>query len=283
MPVFRNNAQAILTPEDVGTLLIEPLIAQSIAAQAATVVTTDAASFRIPKLVNDGGASWVAEGQPIPLSAPTFAETVVVPTKVAKLVPVSSEAAADTTPAAAQVVGDAVSRALADAVDEAFVGPPSANPNAPGGLGSLGGSAATLYAGAEFGNLDVFAEAAAAVEQTGTEVTAWIASPADALALAKLKSATGSAVPLLAPTPGQASRRTVEGVPILVSRFVPSGVIYGVPSSRVFVVIRQDAEIVTDSSYYFDSDQLAVRGTLRVGFGLPQPGAVVRILRTDEP
>ena len=39
----------------------------------------------------------------------------------------------------------------------------------------------------------------------------------------------------------------------------------------------QDATFDVDSSMFFTSMRLAVRASLRVGFGWPQPAAVVRI------
>lgn len=282
MSVFRQDARAILSPEDVGTLLIEPVLAQSIAAQLCTIVRTEAASFRIPRLTDDGDAVWVAEGAEIPMSDPEFAEAVVIPTKVARISTVSREAANDTTPAAAEVIGDAISRSLADAVDRAFVGPVQPAP-APSGLAALTGTS-DVYAGAgALTSLDAFAEGAALAEQVGAALDAWLVSPQDALDLARVKVATGSAQPLLAPTPGQSSRRTVEGLPLLVSRHVPVGTIYGIPQSRAFYVIREDAEVITDSSVLFTSDSLAIRGVLRVGFGLPQPEAIIRVLRRAAP
>jgi len=271
--VLRSTATAILTPEDVGALLIEPLLSASVAATVCTTVQTTAATFRIPKVTDDGGADWVAEADPIPETAPTFAEVVVRPEKVAKLVPVSLEAAEDTTPEAAQVIGQRIAEALAEAVDEAFCGSLSAP--APAGLGSI--SPTTINAGSSWSNLDVFAAGASAAEQTGATLSSWLISPDDALALAQLKSATGSLLPLLAAQPGQAARRVVEGLPLIVSRFVPRGVIYGIPQARTFLVVRSDAEVVTDSSFYFNRAQLAVRGIARVGFGFPSPQSIVKL------
>jgi hypothetical protein len=55
------------------------------------------------------------------------------------------------------------------------------------------------------------------------------------------------------------------------------GVRVVVPQSKVFVVLRKDADLVVDPSRYFESDRLGIRSTLRVGFGYPHEAAIIRI------
>jgi hypothetical protein len=57
--------------------------------------------------------------------------------------------------------------------------------------------------------------------------------------------------------------------------------VWGIPKARVFVVVRQDAEVAVDRSAFFTSDRIAVRVVLRVGFGFPHEAAVINILPTD--
>jgi hypothetical protein len=45
-------------------------------------------------------------------------------------------------------------------------------------------------------------------------------------------------------------------------------------------VVRQDAQVESDRSVFFTSDRVAVRATLRVGFGFPSPAAIVKIATT---
>jgi len=56
--------------------------------------------------------------------------------------------------------------------------------------------------------------------------------------------------------------------------------VWGVPAAHSLVVIRSDAAVVTDSSVYFSSDQMAVRATIRVGVGFTYPAAVVKVATT---
>ena len=53
---------ALLRPEEVGPLVVQPVTAESVAMQVATVVTTGSASYRIPMITADSTAGWFAEG-----------------------------------------------------------------------------------------------------------------------------------------------------------------------------------------------------------------------------
>jgi Phage capsid family len=58
---------------------------------------------------------------------------------------------------------------------------------------------------------------------------------------------------------------------------IADGIVWGIPKPHSIVVIRQNASVVTDTSVYFTSDGVAVRATLRVGFGFTYPAAVVKV------
>ncbi|GAA4685121.1 hypothetical protein GCM10025780_34330 [Frondihabitans cladoniiphilus] len=54
-------------------------------------------------------------------------------------------------------------------------------------------------------------------------------------------------------------------MPYIVSPHVLSGTVWGIPKSRAFRVLREDVSV--DESVFFTSDQVAIRGVARVGFG----------------
>lgn len=274
------TGRPVLRPQDVDELLVRPVLSESVAAQVARVVHTESKEFRLPIVVKDPAAAWVAEGAEIPVDDATLVEAIVTPSKVAGLTIITRELAEDSSPEAASVVGQGLARDIARKIDAAFFGAMAA-PAQPGLAALVGVS--KVAAGAAFSSLDPFADAAAAVEGEGASVGAWIANPADALALAKVKQTSGSGVPLLAADPTQPARRILEGRPLLVSSAVQAGVIWGLPADRVVLVLRADSRIDVDESVYFQSDRLAVRGTCRVGFGYPHPAAVARIAVTGAP
>lgn len=273
------NSSAILRPEQVADLVVRPALAQAIATQAATLRSTSSHSLRIPIVTSDPTTGWVEEEAEIPLSSLGLDELVVTPSKVAGIVPVSREAADDTSPAAAEAIGAGLARDIARKLDTAFCGN-VANP-APKGLAALADAAVSLVSRtAKFtnsDNLDDFAQAASLVEVAGGSVSAWLANPVDALALATMKAGSTSSAPLLSADPAQAARRTIEGRPLLISPAVAAGTIYGVDKTAAFVVLRENTRVEVDRSVFFTSDRFAVRAVMRVGFGFTDPKRVARI------
>ncbi len=220
----------------------------------------------------DPTAAWVVEGADIPITDPTLTEVTVTPRKVAGLVVVSRELAMDSTPDAANVVGAGLARDIAARVDAAFFG--ALAPPAPSGLGAVSGIQTAVGA---FTNLDPFAAAISKAETVGARVTSFVTHPTTALALSQIKAATGSNSPLLGQDATQAGERRILGVPLLVSPAVAVGTVWAYDATRVWTVLRQDVTLDVDSSRYFESDRVAIRGTLRVGFGFAHPQSIVKV------
>lgn len=278
MAMTTGTGAAILSPEQVAELLVKPVFEQAVCTQVANVVSTGSTSFRIPVVNADPTASWTAEGAEITPSDAVLAEITVTPAKLAGLTIISRELANDTSPAAADVVGEGLARDLARKLDQAFWAG-MASP-APAGLATLAGVTA-VAAPAAWGNVDPFVTAIYAAEDVDATLTAFVTSPADAEQLSQLKEATGSNRPLLSAggDPTQPARRQLAGVPLLVSRYVAEGDVWGIPRDRVHVVVREDSEVLTDGSVFFTSDRVAVRAIMRAGFAFPHPAAVVKITR----
>lgn len=268
---------AILTPDQVHALLVLPLQNEAVATQVSSVVPVGTHGLRLPYIVEDPSAGWVAEGEEIPLSESETDEIDVTPSKLAGLVVVSNELANDSSPAALKVVGDGLVRDMRGKLDAAFFGNLAAP--APKGLASLT-TPATVAAGASWTNTDPFDEAIAAAEGLGVQINHFVTNPTVALALAKVKKATGSNEPLLGNDPTMPTRRTIRGVPLLVSPHVAAKTVWGIPQSRTFIALRNDTQITADSSAFFTSDRTAIRATMRIGFGFPQPEALVKITIT---
>lgn len=277
MSMNTTNGAAIVAPEQVGDLIIRPVLTASVAAQTFQVVQTASHDYRVPVVAADASAAWVAEGAEIVPSDVTLDEITVSPPKVAGLTIISNELANDSDPSAQQTVGDSLARDIARKVDAATFG--SLASPAPAGLGSLAG-VSTVAAGTGYTSLDPFVEAIAKAEEVGAVITSFVTTPAVALALAKIKQQTGSVVPLLGADPTSPSRRTIAGVPLYVSPAVATGVVWAIPSDRVLLVVRTDATVVADSSAYFSSDRVGVRATMRVAPAFPHAQAVVKISTT---
>ena len=268
-----SGATGIL-PDDFGALVVQPALLASVFAQVATTVQTGSHNYRIPIVSADPTAAWVAEGAEISPSDPTLQELVVTPPKVAGLTIISRELADDSNPAAAQVVGDGLARDIARRIDQAaFAG--LASP-APAGLSTLSGIQTYVNASA-FANLDFAAQAISKAETVGATVTAFVCSPAVALLLATIKTATGSNAPVLGTDATAATSRSILGVPLYVSQYVAANTLWAIDSSRAWLVVRDDATVEADSSVFFTSDRVAVKATMRAGFGFVHPASVIKV------
>lgn len=269
----------ILTPEQIATLIIKPLVANSVAGQALTEVTTGSHDYRIPIVAADPSASWVAEGGEIPVTDSDVDEVTVTPKKLAGLSVITKELADDSTPDAQKAVGDGLVRDLTRKLDQAlFSSTPITNGPAVT-LGQLSGIS-TISAGSSFSSIDPFSDAQFAAADAHATIDTWVTSPTTAAALAKLKKATGSLEPLLGNDVTVPGRRTILGSPILASPAAPNNVVWGIPRSYAYLVIRTGSEVETDKSVFFTSDRIAVRAKVRAAFGFPHPAAIVKISTT---
>lgn len=273
MSLNTTSGSSILSPDQVSELVIQPLINESVATTASTVITQLGATLRIPVATADPTAAWVAEGAEISVSDPSLTEVDIKPFKLAGLVAVSSELVDDADPNALSVVGDGLVRDLRRKLDAAYFG--ATTTNGPSGLKSL--SSTAIDAGAAWENLDAFAEALSVAEKHFTTTESFVCNPDTALALAKLKDFDTSNRPLLGPDPSQPGQRTILGVPLLVSPAVDDDTVWSIPRRHSIVALRRAASVIVDGSAYFSSDRVAVRATLRIGFGFTNEPAVGKI------
>lgn len=261
-----------ILPPEFSDLVVVPLEQESIpfnTAVGTSVRLSDGVhDFRVPVLQQDVSAAWVAEGEEIAPSDPTFDEIVVTPSKVAALTIISRETAQDSSPQAQQVVGSSISRSLTAKVNEAFVGTP-ADSEAPTGLAGLTGTNEIEVPG--INNLDPFAEAIAEAETNGGTVSAFITDPSTALAIATLKASSDANSSLLA------DPRVVLGRPVIVSKYAAAGTAWAVDASSIFAVLHNDVEIAFSTDAFFTSDRVAVRGVIRVGFGFTNTDVISKI------
>ncbi|WP_165956237.1 phage major capsid protein [Streptomyces hainanensis] len=264
-----------LLPPEYGQLITEPMTQMSVAMQVATVVTTGANEFHFPRVNSDITAAWTAEGAAIASSDVATDAYVVVPKKLASLTTVTNELVNDSSPAAQEIVGQSIAREMARKLDAAFFGNLSAP--APAGLGSLAGTL-VVDTGATITNADPFIDGQMEIEASGGVLTAWVASPATARAIAKIKEASGSNRPLVTPDVSAPSGRLLLGLPLYTTTAIPDGTVWGISKADVFVVMRQDVEVATSSGgSTFAADSTDIRGVMRVAPGFPRLDSIVKL------
>ena len=265
-------------PEQIGNLIVQPVEQNSVAIQALGATTTAGAidSYRVPIVKADPSAAWVAEGAEITPSDSDLDEDADTFHKLAGLTVISSELANDSAPDVAEQIGLGLARDIARKLDQAFFGSRAASTLAPRGLGDIAGIG-TVTAPAEWRDLDPFSEAISCAGQVGASLACFVANPADALALNRLKVQTGSNLPLLGADPSAPTKQVISGVPLLTSSAVAAGTVWGLPAGRIVIVLRQDATVTRDESVFFTSDRVAIRAILRATVLYPHAAAIQKI------
>jgi len=280
MALYTAGAGPILTPSEVESLVVRPVLDQAVSALVSTVVQIGTNQLRVPVVTADPSANFVAEGAEIPATDGTLTEIVVTPKKLAALSVISSELANDSSPAALQVVGDGITRDVKRQLDASFFkAAPGTTTDGPSGLGSL--TTATASNSGSWANLDSFEAAKANAEALHTMVTSFVAAPATVLALSTLKEygTAGSNKPLLQADVTQPTARTIGGVPLYSSPAVAADTVWALPAQHCLFVVHQGAQLVSDSSVMFTSDRVAIRCVMRVSYAFTQPLAITKITK----
>ena len=277
MAMTTGGSTAILTPSQVESLVVLPLIEESVAAQASQVVHINSHAVKFPRVVTDATAAWTLENTEIVTSDVVTDEITCTPAALKALSTVSNELMADSSPAALSVVGQSMVRDLKRGVDKAWL--TATTTNGPSGLPSLTTSVAS--AGGTFDDFDWAAAAISAAETLHSKLTSWVTSPATALALSTIHEygAAGSNRALLQPDPTKPGVRTIAGLPVLVSPSCAADTIWGIPQQHCIFVIRQPATVVSDGSAGFTKDSTFIRAVLRIGFAFTYPLAVVKVTK----
>lgn len=222
-------------------------------------VEGDAPSVRVIH-VDDADAGFSAEGADITPSDPTLAETVVYTGKIAQLVKVSREQHAQHR--AAELLSTSVQRAVVKAANVAYLAQ-----QAPGG-GATTPPAGLLNQSPTDGGtldstLDALVDAVAHIEGAGGLASHIIIDPYGWAEIAKLKTDSGSNVPLLG-AGTEATERRLLGLPVIVTPAMPTGQMLVLDRSAVVSAVG-DVLVATSDHTYFASDSVALRVTWRFG------------------
>jgi HK97 family phage major capsid protein len=146
------TAADAFAPEDFGQLVNLAVQAKSIAAQSATVFPTNKVKVNFPLWVSDPAVRWYNELDTISTTDGTTGEVESIPSKTAGLYLISNELNDDSTPAIADLAGDALANQIARAADAAYFG----NTTTKGPSGLLWVEYTEVDTGAGLTNLDPF-------------------------------------------------------------------------------------------------------------------------------
>ncbi len=279
MAITLASADALVRPESVGPLLIEPLTKASFAMQVSTNVQTNSESYRLPKLSEHPPVGWQQENVDWDLGDATFDEIDVKFFKAGGAVRLSTEICESSDPQAATIIGQSLASALARTIDKAFWGNTIAL--GPNGIESLT-DVQHVDAGSDWTDLDALVEGISKLQAIGATPTHFVTNASTALALSKLKKFTGdvgSNENLLQASPTTPTVMQVNGVPIVVvpDDTIEPGVVWLSDQSRQYVVMKRNVTIDVSREVFWQADAVGVKVSARVGYGWPSEQSLCRI------
>lgn len=275
MPLTTSNSAPFLTQDQIGDLLVRPVMDTSVASRVCTSVTTTSHTYRVPIITADPSAAWVPEGVEIPFSQTEGDELPITPQSVKGLTSFSVEFEGDATPEVIAQVGDGLTRDIARRVDHAFFAD-SGQANQPAGLADLTGFNPVDSGG--WTDADPFSLAVVNAETHFTQIDSWVCNPATLGQLMSIKEGTTSVRPLLTEVVvANQLQRQIMGAQVLVSPYVPDGVVWGLPRNRCVFVVREDASVTRHDDTLASSGQVLLRGLMRIGWGFTDPAALSKI------
>lgn len=224
----------------------------------------------IPRVLSDGTVSWVAELAEIPSSAPTGDELVLEPKKLANVVSLSNESINDAPVDELDTVGNALTRAIATALDARAFSAAAATATEPAGLRSQ-----ALPAQAGGVTIDNIIRAVGTIAAGGGIATAVYINPGDLTALRLLKDAQGR--PLLQPDLQAGGAEMIAGALIFPVPSLPAGIALVAQADQIAVGIRKDATVDFSAHSRFSADAVQARVVARADFGVNDINGLVAV------
>jgi len=259
-----------LTPEEWATYLLDGLRAASVVlASGATEVRTSRESIHIPRLTDDGGASWYDELEPIGDGNPEGDSLLLRPRKCAALTTISNEVIDDSDPSAIDAIGTAMVRAVALTVDAAFLG--GAGAKDPLGLLRLTG----LPGATGSVDFDGLVTGAGAIRAAGGTPDVVYMSPADLTQLQLAKDANDR--PLIWPDATAAIGNTIAGLRVFPTPALPAGTALIAEAAQIVVAVRRDATVAVSEDAIFAQDGALVRVVMRADIGVADINGLYRL------
>lgn len=212
--------------------------------------------FRVPLVgqTSGGDGYWVGEGQAKPLTSFDFSRTTLEPLKVANIAVASMEVVRDSSPAADVIIRDQLAAALRERLDIDFINPakgavagvsPASILNGVSGIGSSGNDAEAV-------RTDVSAVFGAFIAANNAPTAGvWIMGATTALSLSMMINPLGQPE-----FPGiSMSGGTFQGMPVIISEYVPAGVVALVNASDIYLGDDGgiDLSMSTEASLQMDS------------------------------
>lgn len=272
---------AELLNDQVSSLLVQPLEAQSVVLSSGVRIFDSPGVLRIPKLTGSSAVGFVAEGGEIPSThATSFDEVELMPTERTSIKVIerfSRESVRQSVIGLDAVLKARLVKVVGDALDSALLAGDGAEDSITGIL-----EQADVETG-EFDAADPDSILDGIATLNANEVTPnrIFLSGADYAQMRKIKESTESKRYLLQPDPSREAGTMLFSVPVVVTNKLPTGTAIVADTSNIAVVRDTAPSITVLSERYAEFDELGLRVTCRFDIGLLHPEAVA-VLTTSE-
>ncbi|MEX3517678.1 phage major capsid protein [Corynebacterium camporealensis] len=267
------NAKSLIQ-EQVSTMLVEPLEAQSVVLAAGPQIFNSSEPLRIPTLVDGFSPSIVGENELIPEDEAAFGEMKLMPSdrkSIKSLTRVSNELIRQAKQGVTSVLQTRLVKDVANSLDTMLLKGDGKDGGATGFLKQPNTQTAALDVNDTDSLLDMLALAAS------KEVTPnrWFLSGEDFYTLRKVKDKNGRYIMQAnGGIDGGVGYRLFD-VPVTVTNKLDKGEGALVDMKEVAVVRDIDPQVTVDTSRYLEYDQVAIRVATRYDLGLLHPEGVI--------
>lgn len=274
-----------LTQEQVASILVKPLEAESQFLAAGPRIIDTAGPLRVPKLGGATNPQWHGENDQITEVDPTFDELHLLPStmkSIKTLTRYSNEMARQSVVALDAVLKQRLVKDVADTMDAQLFSASGDGITKPRGLFAYAGTQSLAVDGALTLDHLLDAQGAAMAENVDLGRTKWVFTSADFISLRKVKDTTGQYV--IQPDVARGAGFTLFGVPVLVTNRVPDTT-SATPTGRAalvdfsqIIVARDVAPSVKVLDQTFgDFDQQAIRVVMRLDAAPANAKAVIAL------
>jgi HK97 family phage major capsid protein len=250
---------------------VQPLEAESVFLAAGPKIIDTNGPIRVPRIASGLTVGFVGEGAQIPEASVGMDEVSMLPSTL-KSLKVLSRVTAEVLRSSAVALDSILKTRLvtdtAAALDTALF-TSTGSSNTIRGLLSQSGVATGVLDATE---PDSFLDGIGIARANEVRPNRWFLSPADYLAVRKIKDADGRYILEQDITAEGAER--LFGIPVTVTSRIPTGKAVLADMSLVAVARDMAPTVVIDSSRYFDTDEVALRVVARFDLALLQPKAV---------
>lgn len=267
-----SNANSLIQ-EQVASMLVEPLEAESVVLSSGVTVFDSSEPLRIPRLVDGFTPNFVAEGAEIPVSDPAeFSEIALMPSErkgLKSITVVTNELIREAVFGVQNVLQQRIVKDVSNALDTALLVGDGADNTITGIINQPGVTQGTF----DPSDPDSFLEALALASSLEVKPTRWIVNGQDFFGLRKVKDADGRY--LIQETLAEDVKFSLFGVPVTVTNKLPQGTAVLANMAEVAVVRDIDPTVTILNERYAEYDSVGIRVTTRYDEGLLHPEGVI--------